>query len=297
MSGNTYETLPEKIKEQIDSLLPETGLPAGPESREKMASIWTEKLRLFESQIKALDMELIGELTAQDNRGAIILTYSGSLVSLGPDGGQGRWFEYASIKVRTDVPSLARGDHAKPDGSIKLHETAGFLDAPVKHTSHVYAIACCLPGTSPENQDARIREATIFLTNGFVKLNRSISLDSSISGSQFDLRSIIGFVAKRNDITAVLAKKVIDDFLQVAETGALLGERVSLGPVGSLILRKKTASKARVMKNPRTGEELLIPAKPESLVPKIRFSKQFKEKALSIDPDTISDDGEDDGED
>jgi nucleoid DNA-binding protein len=61
----------------------------------------------------------------------------------------------------------------------------------------------------------------------------------------------------------------------------MLGERVSLGRLGSLSLKILPARKARIVKNPLTKEDVLVPAKPETPTPKMTFHKSLKDRAAS----------------
>jgi len=108
---------------------------------------------------------------------------------------------------------------------------------------------------------------------------------------------MVKYLASRNDITQVLAKQILEDFLFLVECGVLLGQRVSLGRLGNMLLKKRAAQKARVGINPATGEEITIKAKPEMYVPKISFSKALKEKAAQVKVQGISAEGEEDQDD
>lgn len=293
MTDKETVTLPPEIRNQIDSLIKDTGLPTDTATRDRFQEIWLEKYRLFGSQIDAVGMVIVHELPMDDPRGAIFLTYSGSLVSLGTGTERGRWLEYASIKCRTDVPELVRGDHVSLASPARQDSAAVFEGSSLKRSSSLFRIAVCPEGTSPEDQERRIKEATIFLTNGFVKLNRSLTLEGRGEVDQFTMKSVISYVARKNDITQNLARSVIEDYLSTVETGLLLGERASFGKIGTASLRYQGSKKARVIKNLRTGEDLLIPAKPECLAPKFSFSQAFKDKCACVDP-TIHSSGEKD---
>ncbi len=295
MKETRFDDLPEAIRKQLLSLIQDTGLPGSEETRDRLAMIWEEKYRLFTGQIGSLGMELVPELGRDDPRGAVLLTYSGSLISLGPVRGKSRWLEYASIKLRTDVPELVRGDKASLAGPIRLDQAAVFEGCPVKRSSALFRIAVCPEGLSADDQERRIREATIYLTNGFVKLNRTHSLEPVAEVDQFTSKAIIGYIAKKNGVTQLAARGLIEDYLSMVETGMLLGERVSVGKLGSASLRYQAARKARLTKNLRTGQELLIPAKPACLAPKFTFSQAVRDKASSVDPTFLG--PEEDGED
>ncbi len=297
MKQSAYDALPDQIRSQLDGLLAEAGKAGDAEARDRLATLWAEKFRLFTGQTAALGMDLVDELAADDGRAAIFLTYSGSLISLGPRRGKDRWLEYASIKLRIDVPELVRGDRANLSGPALLDSPATFEGTSLKRSSALYRIAVCPADISPDEQERRVREATVYLTNGFIKLNRTLSLQGVDDVDQFTAKAIINYVARKNGVTQSAARGIIDDFLSMIETGMLLGERVSVGKLGSASLRHQAARKARIVKNLKTGEDLLVPAKPASMAPKFNFSQSVKEKASNVDPTfvgTEADDGDDD---
>ncbi len=284
MKKSAYEGLPAPIKAQLDALLSDSGLSGDPAAAENLASVWAEKFRLFQGQTSALGMDQVEELAPDDDRAAIFLTYSGSLISLGPRRGKDRWLEYASIKLRVDVPDLVRGDKANLAAAAKLDQPASFEGTGLKRSSALYRIAVCPAGTSPDEQERRVREATVYLTNGFIKLNRTLSLPGADEVDQFTAKAIVGYVARKNGVTQAAARGIIDDYLSMIETGMLLGERVSVGKLGSACLRAQAARKARIVKNLKTGEDLLVPAKPAGMAPKFNFSQAVKDKCANVDP-------------
>jgi len=285
MTQNHYDDLPEEIRRQIDAILADSESRSDGATKDSLAAVWSEKFRLFSSQVESLGMTMESSFAADDARAAILLTYSGSLVTLG---GKDRWLEYASIKLRTDVPGLVRGDHVTLDGPVGLGAAAEFQGCPVKKTSSVFRIAVCPMGASPDDQERRVREATIFVTNGFIRLNRSLCLDGSDDVDQFTTKAVIAYVAKKNGLTQSATRAVVDDYLSMVETGMLLGERVPLGRLGNASLRYQAARKARIVKNLKTGEDLLVPAKPASLAPKFSFSQSVKDKSAAVDPTLLS---------
>ena len=275
-------SLPTKIEQHLNEIYKTSGLPDNEDSLKAFKLVWLEKRDLFDSQIRALKMEDLDSLTRDDVRGCLMLTYSGSLISFGPRSGTQRWFEYASIKLRGDVPPIVTADSVVLREHARVDHSLVFETGPIKNTSAVFKIAICPEGLPASEQEKRIREATIFLTNGFVKINRSLSLEKAGDYDQFTLDSMCGYIAEKNGITKKLAKRILDDFLHVVESGVLLQEKVSLGPVGRLYLRERAAQKARIVKSPSTGEEITVPAKPKMLVPKMVFSSSLKEKSAQI---------------
>jgi nucleoid DNA-binding protein len=299
-----FNSLPESIKQHLKSITETSGLPDTPDSLAKITDNWFEKKSMFEAQIKSLDMIETDKFAKDDKRGALMLTHSGSLISLGPLRNDTRWVEYSSIKLRSDVPDILVKEDAKIASDTGTDNILQFADGPLKSTSMLLKIAVCKDDVGIEEQDMRIREATVFLTNGFIKINRSISVHDGPGIAQFTMKSIVGHVAAKNSITQVRAKKIIDDYIYIIESGLLLNERVPLGRIGRLILKLRPAQKARVGRNPKTGKEVTIKAKPERPVPKMAFSRYMKEKVANakIEPamaqDTIAeeDDSDEDGE-
>jgi len=276
------EGLPKGVLAHLKGLITSSGLPDTDVTLEALSRAWAGKKRLFERQVRALDMQAVRSLAPDDPRGALLLTWSGSLVSLGPAEGAGRHVEYASIELRTDVPHLARVEHGGPEGVLSVDEPATFRGGPIHITSPLLQIAVCGPEVPPGEQVRRIREATVFLTNGFAKINRTIALPAAGMPERFTRKSIVAWVASRNNLSQKQARRVIDDYLTILESGMLLGQRIPVGALGRLSLRKRPARQARVGINPATGIEITLPARPEEAVPRMRFSRLVKDRARQV---------------
>jgi nucleoid DNA-binding protein len=275
--------LPENIQRHLRSVTESSGLPNTDESYALIAENWLEKKKMFEAQIKTLDMIEVDTMSRDDKKPALLLTYSGSLISLGALKSGKRAVEYASIKLRSDVPDLVIMPEVGLSNDVKIDECLEFADGPIKSTSSLLKIACCKDKVKIDEQEMRIREASIFLTNGFTKVNRRITIDRDKAPDQFNIKAITAYIAGKNGLTQKLAKQIIDDYHFILEAGLLLGEKVPVGRMGKLSLKKRPARKARVIASPKTGEQITIAAKPEMFVPRMQFSKVLKEKASSIE--------------
>ena len=275
--------LPDYIKKHLESVLKTSGLPETKDSYDKISKIWVEKKEMFEAQTKNLDMIEVDSLNIDDKRASLILTYSGSLVSLGPSSNGKRWLEYASIKLRNDVPDIVQADTILLEENIQNNRGIHFKEGPIKNTSATFKITTFTEDVTLDEQEKRIREATIFLTNGFIKINRSIISPDENIPDQFNMNSIVSYIASKNGITKKLTKQILEDYLLILESGMLLKEKVKVGKIGQLHLKIKPAQKARVGINPVTGEKITIKAKPEIYVPKMSFSKYLKEKSSNIE--------------
>jgi nucleoid DNA-binding protein len=281
--SDEIQELSEKVRSHLQKITRSSGLPDTEESFRRMAEVWLEKKRMFEGQIRALDMVEVQSFTKDDPRGALLLSYSGSLISLGTLAGGSRRVEYASISLRADVPDLVLIEGSGLTEDVRLDGEATFTSGKVRSTSSLLKIAVCPEDVSPEEQDKRIREATIFLTNGFLKINRTVLSAGQDLPDQFTSQAIVAYLARKNGLTQRQARQITGDYLTMIESGMLLGERVPLGKIGRLFLKKRAPRKARVVVNPATGREITVPARPEEAVPKISFSRSLKERARRVE--------------
>ena len=97
---------------------------------------------------------------------------------------------------------------------------------------------------------------------------------------KFTESSMVQFISDRHELDKKKAKEVIKDLFDMIAAGAMKGERVPVGGFGKIYVSIKPARKARMGRNPATGEEIKIAAKKATKVPKFVFSKAFKETAL-----------------
>ena len=99
---------------------------------------------------------------------------------------------------------------------------------------------------------------------------------------KFTINNIISAVAKKNGMTKIKVKSIYEDFFDCIGQGVLKGERVPIADLGKMFIRVKPATKERKGRNPLTGQEITISAKPASNTPKFSFGKNFKEAVSKI---------------
>jgi nucleoid DNA-binding protein len=92
--------------------------------------------------------------------------------------------------------------------------------------------------------------------------------------------SLIGYLSEKNGLGRKDVKQVLEDLFEIVGAGVMRGERVAIGKIGKMFIRVRPARGPRTGRNPLTGQEITIPAKPATKVPKFTFSKTFKEAAL-----------------
>jgi len=97
---------------------------------------------------------------------------------------------------------------------------------------------------------------------------------------KFTATTIAKYLAEVHELPQKKAKEIMEDLFDVMHAGAMGGERVPVGNFGKIFVKVKPARKARVGRNPMTGEEIKIPAKKATKVPKFTFSKNMKEAVL-----------------
>ncbi len=172
--GEYLDQIPEKLHAHIREITRTSGLPESEESVETMARGWLEKEEAFDRKVRELNMEEADAVAADDERGALALTYSGSLVLIGPLVEGTRKAQYVSIGMRQDVPDIVDKEGSVLGKDVEVDQTIAFQVGPVKNTSKVYKIALLTGDLSPEEQEEKMTEATQVLSQKFLEVNRTI---------------------------------------------------------------------------------------------------------------------------
>lgn len=175
--GEYLEQVPEKIQDHLKQITKTSGLEYSDESIELIAQAWLEKKRQFEEETQKADMEDIDELLKDDERGALMMTYSGSLLTIGPLLEEGRHVEYVSIGLRKDVPDSSEKDASVLAEDINVDGEAVFDVGPISKSSPIFKIAVFKEELEAEEEEEKLSEATQILTEGFVDVNKTIILD------------------------------------------------------------------------------------------------------------------------
>ena len=104
--GMYLDQVPAEIQSHLRQITKTSGLPDTEDSVELIAQGWLEKKELFEKQVGEMQMEDVELLERQEERGCLAMTYSGSLLNIGPLVGEGRKVEYAAIGLRQDAMAV-----------------------------------------------------------------------------------------------------------------------------------------------------------------------------------------------
>ena len=172
--GEYLDQIPEAVQEHIRRITATSGLPEGEESVEQIAQAWLEKKRLFEQRIEENNMMEVDEFSTDEDRGALLLTYSGSLLTLGPLNEGKRTAEYTSIGLRQDVPDSASAEATSLTADIACDSVAEFSDGPVQKSSAVFIIAVAQEDLSLESEEELLSNVTQVVADDFVGVNKTI---------------------------------------------------------------------------------------------------------------------------
>ena len=270
------QIIPVEVEQHLQTLLSDQlGI-------ELLKKLWLKKDKLFSDQIALLKMEDLSHLEMDEKRALLLLTFSGSLVTLGC--GEKRTMEYASIKLRTDVPHIIKSEQVTLISPLDKGASVSFSGGQLQNTSALYKIVVCPEGLSVDEQEKRVREASIFITNSFVQLNKDLTkLDLEESSDSFNKKEIVKYIALKNELSQKLVKDIIDDYGTMIETGLLLGKSVPIASLGKFSMKWTNERKARLGRNPATGEEITIGAKRAHYSPSFKFSHTLKERCERIE--------------
>lgn len=98
--------------------------------------------------------------------------------------------------------------------------------------------------------------------------------------AKFTLTTMSAYLADARGMSRKDAREVLDAVFELVEAGVMQGNRVPMGNMGKVFVKVKPATKARMGRNPLTGESIKIAAKKATKVPRFTFGKAFKESVL-----------------
>ena len=170
--GEYFEALPEEIREHIRKLAAPAGLRAGAEAEETLAQGWHEKHQAFARHTAERGMVSVDAFRRDDPGGALAMTCSGSILSIGPLIDGARSVAYASIGARRDVPQMSVTQGAALARDLSVGESAEFIDGPVSKTSPVFAVAVFHQQLEAQAENTALVVVTDVLAQRFAQINR-----------------------------------------------------------------------------------------------------------------------------
>ena len=175
--GEFLDQVPENLHGHIRAIIKASKLPEEEETMEKLAKGWLDKKQVFEEEIEKQEMEEVDILSKDDDRGAITMTYSGSLLRIGPLVDGSRKVVYTSIGFRTDAPDSAEKVDSKLAKDIEVDDIIEFEVGPVKSTSKIFKIAVLKDEMSAEEQEENLTQVMTQVEELMLGVNKTVMLD------------------------------------------------------------------------------------------------------------------------
>ena len=172
--GENLDRIPVEIQRHLRQITKTSGLPDTDDSLELIAQGWLEKKERFDRHLERNSLEEIEVLPKADSRGCLAMTWSGSLLNIGPLRETGRNAQYVSIGLRKDVPESATQPGSELEGDVRIGAPVAFSTGPIQSSSPVYKIAVTSEDLDLEAQERTITRSTEILTKEFVKVNRDL---------------------------------------------------------------------------------------------------------------------------
>lgn len=175
--GTKFDSLVPEVQGHIRNLVKTAKLEdddkSFDEALEMLSEGWLEKQQSFYEQTKRHDMEEAESLDMDDPRGALIMTYSGSLLSIGPEQNDYRTVDYLSIGLRKDVPESASDESSVLSKNIEKGASVEFEKGPIIKSSAAFAIAIFKEELEPEQEEELLDEVTMILAQDFASINKT----------------------------------------------------------------------------------------------------------------------------
>jgi hypothetical protein len=175
--GEYIDQVPVEIQDHIRQITKTSGLPDTEDAVDMIAQGWLEKKHRFEKICARMELEEIETLPKSDQRGCLVMTYSGSLLNIGPLREQGRMAQYASIGLRKDVPETAVNIGSELAADVVVGAPVSFVKGPISSSSPAFKVAVTAEELNLEEQENLITKATRALTKEFIEVNREIEVN------------------------------------------------------------------------------------------------------------------------
>lgn len=169
-----FNGLSEQIQNHIRQISKTAGLPQSDESLEGMAKAWLEKNKLFQDSLAEEKLSEVSFFGKDEARGALALTWSGSLLNIGPLVDGKRRCEYRSIGLRTDVPDSAVHETSVLAEDLETDAAVVFKSGPIQQSSPLYKIAVLEEALEPAEEEALLTRINQAVAEDFVEVNKTV---------------------------------------------------------------------------------------------------------------------------
>ncbi len=171
--------IPRQIQNHLESVITTFGLENNDETMDRLKAGWLEKEEAFNREMANIGMDEIESFQTYDEHGVLALTYSGSLISIGPLVEGERKVDYTSIGIRRDVPEAITKEGTQLAEDMAVDRSVVFDGGPIQKTSPVYKIVACPENLNSDEQTDLIQQATTMVIETFADINQeTLMLDS-----------------------------------------------------------------------------------------------------------------------
>ncbi len=164
--------MPGIVEDHLKSLIADTGISNNPKMVDRFMESWLLKRAQFQRIVEKGNYR-IGKVifSSNDKNSCVVMTISGSLVTIGPLVNGSRTVAYTSIGLRTDVPMVSVNEKSELEKNIELYKPIFFKIGPIKSTSLIMDIALLGNTMDTENQLKELGFISDFLLKRFIGIN------------------------------------------------------------------------------------------------------------------------------
>ena len=166
--------IPKNVLKHLEGLIVETGLPQNDESMKTLIDAWLTKRALFNKMTEHDNFKRAETMQKDNKNGCIAITYSGSIIAIGPLVDKKREINYTSIAMRADVPQSTSSQDSILANDITCNKNIVFKEGDIKKTSPIMDLAISLERESEKEQLESIKKANQKLKSDFVKVNKEV---------------------------------------------------------------------------------------------------------------------------
>ena len=168
------QTVPEPVSDHLRDVAVKFGLEDRDESYAALEQSWIEKMEVFEQEMIERGMDEVGVFRPEDERAALLLTYSGSLISLSPLEDGERQIRYTSIGLRKDVPGTMDLENQEIEGCAEVGQSLVFSTGAMKKTSPLYRIVVPPLSLDMDEQTCMVEDAVTVIIEKFSDMNQKV---------------------------------------------------------------------------------------------------------------------------
>jgi hypothetical protein len=164
--------IPQAVQDHLRGLMGHSRLPPTEETMRRLIEAWLLKKAAFQKTAEHGRFQNVRIMRQDDRDGCLVLTLSGSLISVGPVINGKREIKYTSLGLRTDVPEALVIPDAVLADDVECGRPIRLAAGRMEKTSAVTDIAVARESEGGGGQAIGLRRADDRLKNDFIRFNR-----------------------------------------------------------------------------------------------------------------------------